>query len=160
MKKFAILLMGLGCSAVMAANVDTSGINAAKEVLLHASSLGEQPVSDVDAMNFIMDMYNNRNFENYQYLEAHSTPHLLRKLADSYEYDCEPGDQCYDVASFRSGVQDGPAEKNYVTHIQPLGNGWYEYHYYDMGLKSSNKVKIIQKNGKLYFDDVQRDDEQ
>lgn len=139
------------------------GLSDIEEDKFRASALDSQHRRDIQAMNLIMNMYNNRYYEDDKYLEAHSTPRLLKKLEEAFPYgedECGKGNVCYGGWEFfRTGAQDYRAEgeecKSYVTDIQPLGNGWYKYVFYDGGYRGITRVKIIEKNGKLYFDDVQ-----
>lgn len=112
-----------------------------------------QAARDAKAVRLITDMYNNKRYEDDRYLKKHVTNKLLKKLKAEFDYDCDEGD-CYANWLFRSGMQDGPSEKYGIISVQPLGNGWYKYSFYDMGNKASNRIKIIEKNGQLMFDDI------
>ncbi len=58
-----------------------------------------------DDSEFIREMYEKIQYENYSFLEKHCSKSLLAKLSEQYDYDGEG----YAVWKFRSGVQDGPS---------------------------------------------------
>jgi len=37
-----------------------------------------------------------------------------------------------------------------------LGNNWYQYTFLDMGIKCTNKVKVIKVGNKLLFDEIKQ----
>ena len=54
--------------------------------------------------SFITKMYNDKLYEDYDFLQKHCSPELLKKLQDAYPYDSD----CPSYATwlFRSGQQD------------------------------------------------------
>ena len=40
-------------------------------------------------IDFITEMYNSNDFEDYEFLENHCSPEMLKKLQEDYEYESE-----------------------------------------------------------------------
>lgn len=76
------------------------------------------------------------------------TPKMLKKLAAAYDY--EGGG--YAVWELRTGAQDGDGGSQ-VNDVTPLGDGWYEVDFLDMGMHGKKKIKAVKQNGKILFDD-------
>ena len=109
-------------------------------------------VAQVDAtIAFIKDSYNSKKFENEEFLKKHCSAEVLKKLADDYEYE-GGGLASWD---FRSGYQDGPSNQHEVISVEPLGDNWYQYSFYDMGIKGSHKIRVIQKDEDFVIDGIQ-----
>ena len=53
---------------------------------------------------FLTKMYNDKLYENYDFLQKHCSPELLKKLQDAYTYDSDG--PAYATWLFRSGQQD------------------------------------------------------
>lgn len=100
---------------------------------------------------FITDFYNSKKFENEDFLKKYCSAEVLKKLADDYEY--EGGG--YASWDFRSGYQDGPSNRHEVISVEPLGDNWYQYSFYDMGIKGSHKIRVIQKDEDFVIDGIQ-----
>lgn len=100
---------------------------------------------------FITDFYNSKKFENEEFLKKHCSAEVLKKLADDYEY--EGGG--YASWDFRSGYQDGPSNRHEVISVEPLGDNWYQYSFYDMGIKGSHKIRVIQEDEDFVIDGIQ-----
>ena len=100
---------------------------------------------------FITDFYNSKKFENEEFLKKHCSAEVLKKLADDYEY--EGGG--YASWDFRSGYQDGPSNRHEVISVEPLGDNWYQYSFYDMGIKGSHKIRVTQKDEDFVIDGIQ-----
>ena len=111
---------------------------------------------DADAIQFIIDMYNEGKFYEESFLKEHCTPKMLKYLRDAYDYDCYDGD-CLATWEFRSGMQDGPNDTNCIVSVTSIGDDWYRYIFYDMGNKASNIINIIDINGKLMIDGVKNE---
>jgi hypothetical protein len=108
--------------------------------------------TDQSIHELISDMYNKSLYNDYAYLKAHCTDKMLKKLQDKYDYDCDSGD-CYAVWLFRTGFNDGEGTSKIIC-IKPLGDSWYRYDFYDEGHQGANKIKVIEKQGKWYLDDI------
>lgn len=100
---------------------------------------------------FITDFYNSKKFENEDFLKKYCSAEVLKKLADDYEY-VGGGYASWD---FRSGYQDGPSNRHEVISVEPLGDNWYLYSFYDMGIKGSHKIRVIQKDENFVIDGIQ-----
>lgn len=100
---------------------------------------------------FITDFYNSKKFENEEFLKKHCSAEVLKKLADDYEY--EGGG--YASWDFRSGYQDGPSNRHEVISVEPLGDNWYQYSFYDMGIKGSHKIRVIEEDENFVIDGIQ-----
>lgn len=105
------------------------------------------------AISLITSMYNTKGFDNTAYLKRHCTKKLL-KAAYDYEYDPLPN--AYAGWLFHSGAQDGPSNAHKVLRVVSLGNNWYQYTFLDMGIKCTNKVKVIKVGNKLLFDEIKQ----
>ena len=53
----------------------------------------------------------------------------------------------YSFWLFRTGFQDGPAKESILEGIKPLGDGWYQVSYSDMGTPGVTEVKV--QGGKI-----------
>lgn len=103
---------------------------------------------------FITTMMNERQYEDYAFLKKHCTPKMLEFLAECYDYDCENGD-CYAGWMFRTETQDNSEEcRNGVEEVKNVGNGWYEYTFYDGGFKGITRLKIIVKGDLVMVDEL------
>ena len=100
---------------------------------------------------FITDFYNSKKFENEDFLKKYCSAEVLKKLADDYEYE-GGGLASWD---FRSGYQDGPSNRHEVISVEPLGDNWYQYSFYDMGIKGSHKIRVIQEDEDFVIDGIQ-----
>ena len=100
---------------------------------------------------FITDFYNSKKFENEDFLKKYCSAEVLKKLADDYEYE-GGGLASWD---FRSGYQDGPSDRHEVISVEPLGDNWYQYSFYDMGIKGSHKIRVIQKDEDFVINGLQ-----
>lgn len=103
-----------------------------------------------DPQKFIRDMYENALYENYDFLENHCSPLLLERLHAEYDYDGGG----YAVWEFRSGYQDGPDKRNYLTAVSPIGDNWYKYEGFDMGNYFQRFIKLVRKDGKMKIEDL------
>lgn len=97
---------------------------------------------------FITDMFVSRKFENYAWLRSHCTKKMINKLAADYDYE----DGGLAVWDFRSDAQDGISNVNKVTEVKPLGDGWYQYNFIDMGVSGSHKILIIDEGDGFKID--------
>ena len=53
----------------------------------------------------------------------------------------------YSFWKFRTEFQDGPADESTLESIEPLGDGWYQVSYLDMGIPGVTDVKV--EGGKI-----------
>lgn len=92
--------------------------------------------------------------EVYAYPERYFTANALKKLKDSYEFDCEDNN-CYAFYELRTSMQDskpGTTEDSDIINIESIGDGWYVVKYSDMGWFGITLIKIV--DGKI--DDFKR----
>lgn len=101
-------------------------------------------------MEFVRDMYEKVQYEDYGFLEKHCSKNLLKKLSEAYDYDGKG----YAVWQFRSGAQDGPSKEHSIIHIEDEGDGWYTYTAIDMGITFRRKIKISHKGRRTMIEDV------
>ena len=82
-----------------------------------------QTLEDSLAKEFITKMYNDKLYEDYDFLQKHCSPELLKKLQDAYTYDSyEPA---YATWLFRSGQQDskpGSDDKTMILDVTADGD--------------------------------------
>lgn len=82
--------------------------------------------------------------------ETSMTDALLKKtlsedLASSlWEADFE---DTYSYWEFRTGFQDGPSQESRIESIEPMGDGWYQVSYKDLGIPGVTELKM--ENGKI-----------
>ena len=108
------------------------------------------------AISLITSMYNTKGFDDTAYLKKHCTKKLLKVLKAAYDDEYDPLPNAYAGWLFRSGAQDGPSNAHKVLRVVSLGNNWYQYTFLDMGLKCTNKVKVIKVGNKLLFDEIKQ----
>ena len=84
--------------------------------------------------------------------ERSCTEKLRKRLRATYaaEYDGEG----YAIWLFRSGAQDGPSDESRVTSVIRLGKGLYRVELIDMGIEGSRTLKLVTRDGKLFFDEI------
>ena len=114
----------------------------------------DQTTSEDTIKSFLTKMYNDKLYEDYDFLQKHCSDELLKKLQDAYTYDSDG--PAYATWLFRSGLQDGmPGSdgKSMMLDIKADGD-WYVYTAVDMGWKVTNRIKVISKDGKIIIEDM------
>ena len=104
--------------------------------------------------SFITQMYNNKLYEDYDFLRKHCSSGLLKKLQDAYPYDTDG--IAYATWLFRSGKQDsklGADDKTIMLEVK-ADSDWFVYTALDMGWKFTNRIKITNKGGEVVIEDV------
>ena len=104
--------------------------------------------------SFITQMYNNKLYEDYAFLQKHCSAELLKKLRDAYPYDTYG--TAYATWLFRSGKQDskpGADNKTIMLEVKMDGD-WFVYTALDMGWEFTNRIKITNKGGEIIIEDV------
>ena len=104
--------------------------------------------------SFITQMYNNKLYEDYDFLQNHCSAELLKKLQDAYPYDTDG--TAYATWLFRSGQQDskpGADDKTIMLEVK-ADEDWFVYTALDMGWKFTNRIKITNKGGEIVIEDV------
>lgn len=105
---------------------------------------------------FIRKMYDEKLFEDSEFLQEHCSDELLTKLQKANDMDGEG----YATWLFRSGQQDEkPAAKNEtkILEISSDGDDWYTYRAMDNGWEFSKLIKVIVKNKKVIITDIQNE---
>lgn len=119
-----------------------------------AGTKGKNVENDKKVEAFITTMMNESQYEDYAFLKKHCTPKMLEFLAECYDYDCESGD-CLAGWMFRTEAQDNSEEcRNGVEEVKSVGNGWYEYTFYDGGFKGITRLKIVFKGDLIMVDEL------
>lgn len=114
----------------------------------------DQTTSEDTIKSFLTKMYNDKLYEDYDFLQKHCSDELLKKLHDAYTYDSDG--PAYATWLFRSGLQDdmpGSDGKTMMLDIKTDGD-WYVYTALDMGWKVTNRIKVISKDGKIIIEDM------
>lgn len=150
-KAFFIMVLSviLGCSSSKNEQKSTESISHSDSIqkteevgeVTAESTAAEAKAREDKAITFITDMYNNKKYEDENFLMSHCSEEVLKKLRDDYEYD--DGDGGLASWDFRSGEQDGPNDKHQIISVTQDGNGWYMYEFYDMGIRGSHSIKIV-----------------
>ena len=126
----------------------------AMSVLYGTAQTKNQTTSEDTIKSFLIKMYNDKLYEDHDFLQKHCSPELLKKLQDAYPYDSvEPA---YATWLFRSGQQDskpGSDGKTMILGVSADGD-WYTYKALDMGWEFTNRVKLTNKDGKIIIEDM------
>jgi len=104
--------------------------------------------------SFITQIYNNKLYEDYDFLQKHCSAKLLKKLQDAYPYDTDG--RAYATWLFRSGQQDskpGADDKTIMLEVKADGD-WFVYTALDMGWEFTNRIKITSKGGEILIEDI------
>ena len=104
--------------------------------------------------SFITQMYNNKLYEDYDFLRKHCSSGLLKKLQDAHPYDTDG--IVYATWLFRSGKQDSKPrtdDKTIMLEVKADGD-WFIYTALDMGWEFTNRIKITNKRGKIIIEDI------
>ena len=117
--------------------------------------VGQNRTDDIE--QFITKMYNEKLYEDYDFLQKYCSPMLLKKLQDAYPYDSD--DVAYATRLFRSGQQDdrpGSDGKSVMLEVKADGN-WYVYTALDMGWEFTNRIKVCYGEGGIVIVDIVTD---
>ncbi len=115
---------------------------------------GDQTTYEDTIKSFLTKMYNDKLYEDYDFLQKHCSDELLKKLQDAYTYDSDG--PAYATWLFRSGLQDdmpGSDGKTMMLDIKADGD-WYFYTALDMGWKVTNRIKVTCPDGKIIIEDI------
>ena len=113
-----------------------------------------ETTSEDTIKSFLTKMYNDKLYEDYDFLQKHCSPELLKKLQDAYTYDSE--EPAYATWLFRSGQQDskpGSDDKTMTLDVTADGD-WYTYKALDMGWEFTNRIKLTSKDAKIIIEDM------
>ena len=113
------------------------------------------PTSKSDEIkSFITQMYNNKLYEDYDFLRKHCSSGLLKKPQDAYPDDTDG--IAYATWLFRSGQQDsklGAENKTIMLEVNADGD-WFIYTALDMGWRFTNRIKLTNTGGEIVIDDI------
>lgn len=103
---------------------------------------------------FITKMYNEKLYEDHDFLQKHCSPELLQKLQDAYPYDSDA--PAYATWLFRSGQQDSkPGSDGKTMMLEATADGdWYTYTALDMGWEFSKRIKLVKRDEKVIIEDI------
>ena len=104
--------------------------------------------------SFITQMYNNKRYEDYDFLRKHCSAELLKKLQDACPYDTD--EKVYATWLFRSSQQDskpGADGRTIILEVKADGD-WFIYTALDMGWEFTNKIKITNKGSEIIIEDI------
>ena len=103
---------------------------------------------------FITKMYNEKLFEDHDFLQKHCSDKLLKKLQNAYAYDSD--EPAYATWLFRSGQQDSrPGSDGKTAMLEVTSDGeWYAYKALDMGWEFTNMIKMASRDGKIIIEDM------
>ena len=104
--------------------------------------------------SFITQMYNNKLYEDYDFLRKHCSSGLLKKLQDAYPYDTDG--IAYATWLFRSSQQDskpGADDRIIMLEVKTDGDG-FVHTTLDMGWEFTNRIKITSKGGEIVIEDI------
>lgn len=110
--------------------------------------------SAVFVAKWIERMYNDKRYEDYNFLQKHCSTELLKKLQDAYPYDTDG--IAYATWLFRSGQQDnkpGAEDKTIMLEVKADGD-WFVYTALDMGWEFANRIKVTNKDGEIIIEDI------
>ena len=113
-----------------------------------------ETTSEDTIKSFLTKMYNDKLYEDYDFLQKHCSPELLQKLQDAYPYDSDG--PAYARWQFRSGQQDskpGSDGKTMILDVTADGD-WYTYKALDMGWEFTNRIKLTSKDAKIIIEDM------
>lgn len=114
-----------------------------------------QTTSSEDTIkSFLTKMYNDKLYEDYDFLQKHCSPELLKKLQEAYPYDSDG--PAYASWLFRSGQQEskpGSDGKTMMLDVKADGD-WYVYTALDMGWEFTNRIKVTCPDGKIIIEDM------
>ena len=104
--------------------------------------------------SFITQMYNNKLYEDYDFLRKYCSSGLLKKLQDAYPYDTDG--IAYATWLFRSSQQDSKPRTDDKTIMLEVkaGGDWFVYTALDMGWEFTNRIKVTNKGGEIVIEDV------
>lgn len=156
----AAALTSAGCSN-KAADAEAKRVNdsiALADSMARADSIAQaDSIAKADSVakfdekvkGLIGQLIDGQKLYNDSFLRKHCTKKMQNELsANAYE------GELFDGSVFRSMAQDGPSEKFGLISVEAIGDSWYKYKFWDMGMKYTNKVKVVVVDGEPKFDKV------
>ena len=122
-------------------------------VLCNASA--QDMARNDDIRFFITKMYEDKLYQNYDFLQKHCSLELLKKLQEAYPYDVDG--VAYATWLFRSEQQDskpGTNGKSCMLEVKADKDNWYIYRAIDMGWEFTKRIKVSTKDGKIVISNI------
>lgn len=123
-------------------------------VMLCNASAQDKVLND-DIRFFIIKMYEDKLFQNYDFLQKHCSSELLKKLQEAYPYDVDG--VAYATWLFRSEQQDskpGTNGKSCMVEVKLDKDNWYIYRAIDMGWEFTKRIKVSAKDGNMVISNI------
>ena len=123
-------------------------------VMLGNASTQNKVLND-DIRFFITKMYEDKLYQNYNFLQKHCSLELLKKLQEAYPYDVDG--VAYATWLFRSEQQDskpGTNGKSCMLEVKADKDNWYIYRAIDMGWEFTKRIKVSTKDGKIVISNI------
>ena len=121
-----------------------------KEIVSSDSDINPQDCSDLIKTVYAKFVFAiDADPEVYVHPECYFTANALKKLKDSYDFDCEDNN-CYAFYELRTQEQDskpGTTGESDISDIESIGDNWYVVKYSDMGWSGMTRIKIV--DGKI-----------
>lgn len=144
----SILALGTTSGCFQKAN---KGEKKTNDSIVQTKKLREDSINnDKKVINLIKRMYNDKLYKESAFLKKHCTAKFLKRLKDD-GYDTM---ELY-WPLFTSEAQDGSGEKHGIVNVEPIGNGWFKYRFYDIGDLYDNKIKVVMDGKDIKFDEVE-----
>lgn len=147
---FFLLIVGLRSCSTSNANMGKGSLN----IDTASVNITSYTQDEMIIREFITNMYNDRLFEEYGFLETHCSKHLLEVLEEDYEFDGVG----YAVWDFRTSAQDskpGSEEGSKVCSVESIGDDWYVYEFYDGGWEGKKRLKASVIDGEIVMDAIE-----
>ena len=150
MKRFIIFII---LSVVLLCNVNAQDRPSIRGDQHRLSNKGVSYNDEIKS--FIIRMYTEKLYEDYDFLQKHCSTELLKKLQDACPYDVDG--VAYATWLFRSGQQDSRPDSKGLSYIQDIKtdkDDWYILSAVDMGWKFTKRLKVSNENGKIIISDI------
>lgn len=117
-----------------------------KEIVSSDSSINTQDYSELIKTVYAKFVFAiDADPEVYAHPERYFTENALKKLKDSYEFDCEDNN-CYAFYELRTQEQDSKPDttgESEITDIESIGDNWYMVKYFGMGWSGMTRIKVV-----------------
>lgn len=124
-------------------------------IVMLCNASAQNKVLNDDIRFFITKMYEDKLYQNYDFLQKHCSLELLKKLQEAYPYDVDG--VAYATWLFRSEQQDskpGTNGKSCMLEVKLDKDNWYIYRAIDMGWEFTKRIKVSTKDGKIVISDI------
>ena len=124
-------------------------------IVMLCNARAQDKVLNDDIRFFITKMYEDKLYQNYDFLQKHCSLELLKKLQEAYPYDVDG--VAYATWLFRSEQQDskpGTNGKSCMLEVKADKDNWYIYRAIDMGWEFTKRIKVSTKDGKIVISNI------